>query len=195
MRTILLASNNRGKLLELRPMLEPLGFEVLSLRDLGIEHDVVEDADSFEGNAAKKAIELARTAQMLALADDSGLEVDALDGAPGVLSARFSGENATDQTNNTLLLERLRDAADRRARFRCVLVLASPAGEVLHTTAGVVEGRISREPRGTNGFGYDPLFVPEGFEQTMAELDPATKATISHRGKAFAAMRDRLGEP
>lgn len=192
MRAILLASNNRGKLLELRPLLEPLGFEVVSPAERGIELDVIEDADTFEGNATKKAIEFARTASMLALADDSGLEVDALDGAPGVLSARFSGENATDATNNALLLERLRDASARTARFRCVLVLASPEGEVLHTTAGVVEGRILREPRGDNGFGYDPLFVPEGFDQTMAELDPTTKSSISHRGRAFSALRDHL---
>ena len=194
MSKLLLASNNRGKLLELRPLLEPIGLQVISPRELDLELDVVEDADTFEGNARKKATAFARAAGMPALADDSGLEVDALDGAPGVYSARFSGDHATEASNNALLLERLADVPPpRTGRFRCVLALADAQGNVLITTDGTVEGVIVETPRGTHGFGYDPLFVPEGFEKTMAELSGEAKSAISHRGKAFRALRDILG--
>ncbi len=174
-------------------MLEPLGIEVVLPADRGLDLDPVEDKDTFIGNATKKAIEFAEAAGIPALADDSGLEVDALDGAPGVFSARFSGEGATDARNNALLLERLQDvAAPRTARFRCVLVLASPEGSVVHTTRGVCEGTILETPRGTAGFGYDPLFVPDGFDVTMAELSATQKSAISHRGRAFAALKEWL---
>lgn len=193
MKTILLGSNNRGKLAELKPMLEPLGIEVVLPADRGLDLDPVEDRDTLIGNATKKAIEFAEAAGIPALADDSGLEVDALDGAPGVFSARFSGEGATDARNNALLLERLQDVAvPRTARFQCVLVLASPEGSVLHTTHGICEGTILETPRGTQGFGYDPLFVPDGFDVTMAELSATQKSAISHRGRAFAALKEWL---
>lgn len=174
-------------------MLEPLGIEVVLPADRGLDLDPVEDRDTLIGNATKKAIEFAEAAGIPALADDSGLEVDALDGAPGVFSARFSGEGATDARNNALLLERLQDVAvPRTARFQCVLVLASPEGSVLHTTHGICEGTILETPRGTQGFGYDPLFVPDGFDVTMAELSATQKSAISHRGRAFAALKEWL---
>ena len=194
MKQLLLGSNNAGKLAELKRMLEPLGFDVVGARQAGVELDVVEDEATFIGNAKKKAREFAEASRLLTLADDSGLEVDALGGAPGVLSARFSGPDATDASNNALLLERLHGVEARTARFQCALALASAAGEILHVTTGTIEGRILDTPRGHEGFGYDPLFLPVGSAQTMAELSAEAKGSISHRGRAFAQMRQWLSE-
>jgi len=193
---ILVASSNAKKLEELRALFADLPTEVI-----GPEAplpEVVEDAETFVGNARKKALAIARHAGVVTIADDSGLEVDALAGAPGVRSARFATdagrapEPERDTANNALLMERLAGVSDRGARFRCVLVLATPEGEVLETTEGAVEGRILESPRGDGGFGYDPLFVPEGEERTMAELSVAEKAALSHRGRAARAMAERL---
>ncbi|MFO0692234.1 MAG: RdgB/HAM1 family non-canonical purine NTP pyrophosphatase [Polyangiales bacterium] len=191
---LLVATGNKGKLAELARLFAGLDLELVSLRDVAIDQDVVEDADTFHGNARKKAVELARRSGLLTLADDSGLEVDALGGAPGVLSARYAGEGAGDEANNTKLLEALRDVPDekRTARFRCVLSLADAEGHELVHTEGACEGLIVHAPRGTNGFGYDPLFVPTGETRTMAELDPEEKHARSHRGAASRAMRDEL---
>lgn len=218
MRTLLLATRNRHKLEEIRAILGA-DNRYLSLANFPDAPTVEEDADSFAGNAAKKALALARwlgAAQTgpavnlvgsdgLVVADDSGLEVDALKGAPGVRSARFAGPesgrqgNSPDAANNAKLLRLLADVpADRRtARFRCVVAVAvlspdeKPQGR-LRLFEGVCEGRIGFEPRGSNGFGYDPLFIPTGFEQTFAELGEATKNAISHRARALAALRDWL---
>ncbi len=169
--------------------------------------EVVEDAPDFEGNARLKAVALASATGEWALADDSGLEVDGLDGAPGVHSARFAGEEATDADNLAKLISALaelpHDHPGRRARFRCVIVLRSPGGTehgdtpskiVEVVTTGTVEGRISAVAKGEQGFGYDPVFVPEeGDGRTFAEMAPEEKHAISHRGRALAALVDRLG--
>ncbi|MDD9964967.1 MAG: non-canonical purine NTP pyrophosphatase [Myxococcales bacterium] len=216
---LLIATTNAGKLAELRAMLSDLPeLEVLSLDDVPPVPPVEEDGDTFEHNARKKAVETARATGLPTLADDSGLEVDALDGAPGVYSARFAGIGASDADNNQKLLTELAHTPDseRTARFRAVLALAlwpeSPRGAAtregtsgpgsdvsaetldleLHLVAGVVEGTILRAPRGDAGFGYDPLFVPRGDTRSMAELPKVAKNTISHRARALQNLRALL---
>jgi len=189
---LLVATSNPGKLRELRAMLDGLDIELVTVREAGIDGEVVEDQPTFEGNARKKATTLARRAGFAALADDSGLEVDALSGAPGVYSARYAGEGATDQANVAKLLGALGESADRSARFRCVLALAWASGEVAFVADGRCEGAIAFAPSGDGGFGYDPIFVATGHERSMASLDAAEKNAISHRGKAMAAMRGFL---
>ena len=199
---LVVATHNKGKLAELRALLAGLDIDVLSADEaLKRELVVVEDGDTFEENALKKARAMTTATVMLTLADDSGLEVDSLGGAPGVRSARYAGERATDADNNKALLEAL-DALDadpmvkspesaHKARFRCVLALVDPFvrdGEP-HVVEGVCEGRITRTPRGSGGFGYDPLFLVEGTDKTMAELSDDEKNRISHRAKAFEKLR------
>lgn len=194
---VLLATTNDGKLREYRRLLaEVPGLELETMASLSIAVGVDEDRDSFEENARKKATEIAAVAGVACLADDSGLEVDALDGHPGVFSARYAGEGATDASNNAKLLEELRDVSDeeRTARFRCAIVVVDASGNELAAVDGTCEGRIAREPRGEHGFGYDPLFVPDGYEQTLAELGPETKNRISHRAKAAAKLAPLLRE-
>jgi XTP/dITP diphosphohydrolase len=194
--SLVVATNNRGKLGELRHLLEGLPVEVLSLEDVSKKPiNVVEDGETFEENAIKKAREVASATMMLTLADDSGLEVEVLGGAPGVRSARFAGERATDAENNAALLAAL-DTADAHtgefeARFRCVLALVDPLvrdGEPL-VVEGTCSGKITRTPRGSGGFGYDPLFLVEGTDKTMAELTEDEKNRISHRAKATQSLR------
>jgi len=191
---LLFGTNNPSKLRELSQLLDQLDgrrFEILGMKAAGLVLDVVEDRDSFEGNARKKATELALAAKLPTLADDSGLEVDALDGAPGIYSARYSGTHGDHVANNRKLLRELEAHADRRARFRCVLALAAATGEVLHVADGRCEGRIATALRGEGGFGYDPLFLPDATPgRTMAELSPEEKNAISHRGQAARAMAE-----
>ncbi|WP_437576321.1 RdgB/HAM1 family non-canonical purine NTP pyrophosphatase [Sorangium sp. So ce887] len=193
---LLAATSNRGKLAELRSLLADLPIEVLSLAEvLPDAPPVVEDGATFLDNALLKVRAGVLRSQMVTLAEDSGLEVDALGGRPGVRSARFAGESATDAENNEALLSALAHVADdaRRARFRCVMVLLDPRSkEQPVVTEGRCEGWIGREPRGTGGFGYDPLFVVEAYGRTMAELDEAEKNRVSHRGRAAQAMRSAL---
>ena len=192
---LVVATRNRGKLAELRSLLGAhRGLELLCLSDLLLFFEVVEDGDTFLANAQKKAREVALATRLPTLADDSGLLVDALEGAPGVHSARFAGEQASDDENNTRLLELLAKVPteDRRARFRCVLALATPDGTLGPHTEGECEGRIVREPRGAHGFGYDPLFEVEGLGRTMAELSSAEKDDLSHRAVATRRMKDEL---
>jgi len=192
---LVVATRNRGKLAELRSLLGAhRGLELLCLSDLPPLPEVVEDGDTFLANAQKKAREVALATRLPTLADDSGLLVDALEGAPGVHSARFAGEQASDDENNTRLLELLANVPteDRRARFRCVLALARPDGTLGPHTEGECEGRIVREPRGAHGFGYDPLFEVEGLGRTMAELSSAEKDDLSHRAVATRRMKDEL---
>ena len=193
---VVLASANPAKVAELRQILG----DRLDLVARPVEvAEVVEDADTFAGNARLKAVALVEATGLAALADDSGLEVDALDGAPGVRSARYAGEDATDEDNVARLLADLAavsldDAtAGRRARFRCVLILRRPDGT--ETVAeGSVEGAIAETPRGSGGFGYDPVFVPDdGDGATFAEMDPAAKHAISHRGRAIETLLGLLG--
>ncbi len=190
---LILATKNQGKVRELRELLQDLGIEVSSLQDVEGLPEVIEDGDSFFENAMKKARTIAEATGLMALADDSGLEVDALGGGPGVRSARFSGPGATDESNNQKLLEMLEGVPPegRGARFRCVMVLYHPSGKWL-ATEGACEGLIGTSPRGTKGFGYDPVFFLPDRGKTMAELDLEEKNRISHRGKALGALREKL---
>jgi XTP/dITP diphosphohydrolase len=185
---LLLATRNANKTREVREILGD-GWEVEDLTARPDLPDVEETGETFEENAKLKALAAAEHYDGWVLADDSGLEVDALGGAPGVRSARFAGEGADMAANRALLLEKLREARgkDRRGRFRCVLVLAR-AGAVAGVFHGTIEGVITPVERGAGGFGYDPLFVPEGSCRTFAEMEPAQKHALSHRGRALAAL-------
>ena len=190
MRRLLIATNNAGKVREIKAILGEFYDELVSLKDIGLELNVVEDGDTFEANAVKKAREAARAAGCDALADDSGLCVAALDGAPGVYSARYAGEHATDEENNAKLLAALDGVEDRRAKFVSVVALAS--GDAVTTARGEVEGVIAHAPSGSGGFGYDPLFFVPELGQTFAEIPAEVKNTLSHRARALAALRDKL---
>lgn len=184
---MLFATNNPGKAREFRRMLADVPVEVVTPGELGIELDVVEDGTSYEENARKKAEEFAAAGGCIALADDSGIEVDALDGRPGYLSARYGGPGLDDAGRVRLLLEELDGVpeAERAGRFRAVVAIAAPGAET-RTFAGVVEGAITREVRGDGGFGYDPVFV-RADGRTTAELSDAEKDAVSHRGQAVRA--------
>jgi XTP/dITP diphosphohydrolase len=187
-RRLVLGTGNPGKVEELRALLADLPLELIPGPTLGHPPDVEEDADTLAGNARKKAEAYRAAAGTPALADDTGLEVAALDGRPGVRTARFAGPDATPDDNKHKLLEVLEGVDDRRARFRTVVALVDDAGTA-HTFEGVCEGTIITAPRGDGGFGYDPLFRPEGHDQTFAEMPPAAKNDISHRRKALDALR------
>ena len=188
---LVLATRNKKKLEELKRITFGLPVTILSLDDFPGCPEVVEDQDSFEGNARKKAEVVCRYTGKPSLADDSGLEVDALNGAPGVYSARYAGGlgNGDDAKNNEKLLAELANVPDekRGAQFVCCIALAFPDG-MINTFLGTVQGRIGWELKGTNGFGYDPLFLPEGQAKTFAELPGAEKDLLSHRGKALRAL-------
>ena len=174
----------------------PLGFEIKTLADFSETLDVVEDGGSFCENAYKKACEQAVFLQLPVLAEDSGLVVDVLKGAPGIFSARFSGKNATDESNNALLLEKLADVPweHRTAHYVCEMVLSDAEGRILAVTSGTCSGRIRLEPDGTNGFGYDPLFEVVEYRQTFGRLAPIVKQAISHRSRAARLMRQIMGK-
>lgn len=183
---LLVATGNQGKLKEIRRLLENSGVEVVGLDQFGTPPEVIEDGDTFEANARKKAVEMAAFSGYLTLADDSGLVVNALNGAPGVHSARYAGEQGNDAANNAKLLEEMSTIADehRQAAFHCVMALASPDGQC-QTFVGRVSGLIMRGERGGGGFGYDPLFIVPEYGKTMAELPLDIKNRISHRGTAL----------
>jgi len=198
---VLLASGNPKKAAELLHMLKPFGFGVLQPADVGGLPEVIEDQPTFEGNAAKKAISAARASGQISLADDSGLCVDALDGAPGVHSARYSGVHGDDAANNAKLLAALEGLPEsaRGAHFVCTLCVANPEGKILFQTRGEVHGRIRSDARGEFGFGYDPLFdldEPESpfHGRVMAELQPHEKAQVSHRGRALQNLAALLSQ-
>jgi XTP/dITP diphosphohydrolase len=182
---LLLATNNKAKVREYKHLLQGLPFEVVSLAELGINTRVDEVGESLEENARLKATTLAQESQLLTLADDSGLEVDALGGEPGRLSARCAGEGASDKDRINYLLARLKDVPGekRSARFRCVIAIATPDGEV-ELCSGECHGFITLEPRGEEGFGYDPIFYLPELAKTMAELTLEVKNQVSHRGQA-----------
>ena len=188
-RRLLVATNNQHKLAEIRAILAPAGINVVSLAEIGLQLEVVEDAPTFAGNAAKKALEVAAAANLPAMADDSGLEVAALRGEPGVYSARYAGTPTNDQANTAKLLHELTGVSDRRARFVCCIALALP-GTLLGVVSGDIPGRIVDTPRGSNGFGYDPVFVPDGFSESFAELSAETKNRLSHRANALKHALD-----
>ncbi len=192
---IILATGNRGKVKEIRDLVADLPISFLSLNDIPDPPEVLEDGATFEENALKKARETARATGMPALADDSGLCVDALDGRPGVLSARYAGDDSSDESKYRRILKEMRDVPEgkRTARFVCVLALVHPDGEE-RIFRGVCEGRITREPRGAGGFGYDPIFLYEDSERTFAEIGREFKNQVSHRGRALAAFAEYLRE-
>jgi XTP/dITP diphosphohydrolase len=191
---LLVATGNAGKLREIRALLGDLSIKLVSLADFPTIEEVAETGSTFAENAALKALGYARRAGVLTLADDSGLEVDALGGAPGVRSARYLGEHASYADRMNALLTALKAAKDdaRTARFVCALAIASDKQEMLYTTEGTCEGRIGDSPRGSGGFGYDPVFIPQGFSQTFGELPADIKDGISHRGRALAKARQFL---
>jgi XTP/dITP diphosphohydrolase len=191
-RIIVIATRNKGKVEELRALLGDLPVEVRAAGDYEGLGEVEEDAESFEGNALKKAHAVARFTGEAALADDSGLEVDALDGAPGVHSARYAGPDGDAEANRQRLLSTLRDAVDRRARFRCALAFVDGVNEWVFD--GSCEGEIINEERGEGGFGYDPVFAPDGYVVTFAEMSRQEKNVISHRGRAMRKLRVFLDE-
>ncbi len=190
---LVLATNNKGKVKELAAMLQPLGFQVVPIGSYPGFQEVEEDGETFQANAIKKAVAAAEFTGELCLADDSGLEVDALAGAPGVHSARFAGEPKDDAANNHKLLALLEGvpAEERTARFRCVIAIAEPSGNN-QTADGACEGIILREQKGEGGFGYDPLFYVPEYQQTFAELDSSKKNAISHRGRALGKALEIL---
>jgi XTP/dITP diphosphohydrolase len=192
-RPLLIATGNSHKFGEIAAFLERVPWRLLSLRDFPSCNPPEENGDSFETNALLKARAYGQRFGVACVADDSGLVVDALDGAPGILSARYGGDGCADADNNAKLLRVLHDVSDalRTARFVCccaLLVQDHPP----HVERGTVEGRIARGLSGLNGFGYDPLFIPSGYDRSFGELDPAVKASISHRAQAFAKMRPYL---
>ena len=192
MSDLLVATTNRGKLREYRELLADARVRLRSLADLDAQpSEPPEDADSFAENAIVKARAYAEATRLITVADDSGLEIAALGGAPGVRTKRYFGEGLSDAERNARLLERLRGAPDRTARFVCVIALAWPGGQV-ETFEGICPGRIADAPAGANGFGYDPVFVPEGYTRTIAELPAEVKNRISHRGRAAAKVRALL---
>ena len=191
---IVLATRNKKKIEEIRRITADLPITILSLDDYPDCPETIEDRDTFEGNATKKAVEVCRCTGKTALADDSGLEVDALNGAPGVYSARYAGSsNGNDVKNYEKLLSELGNVSDekRGARFVCCMALAFPDGSI-KTFLGYAEGCIGREPRGAQGFGYDPVFIPKGYKRTFAEMSGEEKDKLSHRGKALEKLADFL---
>lgn len=194
-RKLLLATTNPGKQREVQAILAGLQFELITLRDFPGVPEAVEDGETFAENARRKALHYARHTGMWTLADDSGLEVDALGGAPGVFSARYAGADATDAANNAKLIAQLAGVPDvaRRARFRCCIAVAV-GDRVVASSSGCIEGQIVDHPRGHNGFGYDPHFLVPQLGQTAAEMPPELKNSISHRARALTAIRSRLEE-
>ncbi len=192
---LVIATRNRKKVEEIRRILEGLPVTLFSIDDFPGCPEVEEDADTFEGNAAKKALAVARYAGKPAIADDSGLEVYALNRAPGVFSARYAGPDADDRKNREKLLLEMQgiEQSKRGARFVCLVALAFSDGEV-RTFEGYVEGRIGTEPRGSSGFGYDPVFYPTGHDSTFAEMSAEEKDVLSHRGMALKRLREYLSK-
>lgn len=192
---MIFATGNMGKMKEIKAILGDIGEEILSMKEAGIDMDIVEDGSTFEENAIIKAKAVMERTGKLALADDSGLEIDALNKEPGIYSARYMGEDTPYEIKNSNLIERMKGVKgkDRSARFVCVIAAAFPDGEII-TTRGTIEGVIAEEPAGENGFGYDPIvYVPE-YGMTTGQMDPDSKNAISHRGKALTAMKKILEE-
>lgn len=190
---ILIASRNPHKLAEIRAIFDLPGIEIVGAHEVEGLPEVIEDGRTFQANAVKKAVSLALLTKLWTLADDSGLEVDALNGEPGVYSARFAGEPADYVANNAKLLSLLEQQAQRAARFVCVVALSSPSGRA-QIVEGTCPGQILRESRGDQGFGYDPLFVPDSYAQTFAQMPSALKNKISHRAMALKRAMQLWGE-
>ncbi len=193
MEKLVVATKNKGKIVEIKKVLSNIPFDVVTMSDLGINIDVDEDGTTFEENSMKKAKEICRLSHTIVMADDSGLEVDFLNGAPGIYSARFGGPEATDMDKNEKLLNMLKDVPfeQRTARFVCAIAIAFPDGRSF-VVRDTCEGFIGFECKGDNGFGYDPLFYMQQYEKTMAELSIDIKNEISHRAKALKKMADKI---
>lgn len=191
---LLIATSNRHKLRELRELLKGCGLDVVGLDAFPGAPEVVEDGATLDANARKKAMVLAAYSGVWALADDSGLEVAALDGAPGVYSARYAGPACDAVANVIKLMTTLEGVSDRRACFRCVIAIASPDGGFCHRVEGRCDGRIAEVAAGEGGFGYDPVFIPDGETLTFAQMQPEQKHGLSHRGRALRAARAVLGD-
>lgn len=194
MKKVILATKNLGKVKEMASLLKDMDIQVLSLKDIEDAPEVIEDGNTFLENAHKKACAISRVTGLIAISDDSGLEVDALGGAPGIYSARYAGEGASDEENYLKLLDELKDVAvgKRTARFRCVLVVCDPTGRWI-SAEGACEGRIGLSPRGEHGFGYDPVFLlPD--DLTMAEIPPEKKNQLSHRAHALKILKKKLSD-
>lgn len=192
---IIFATGNEGKMKEVRMILKDLNQDIKSLKEMNLDVDIVEDGKTFEENAMIKAKTIMKLTNEIVLADDSGLEVDYLDKAPGVYSARYLGEDTSYKIKNQFIIDRLKNATgtQRSARFVCVIACAMPDGTIL-TTKATIEGMIGYEEKGENGFGYDPIFIVPEYNCTTAELSPEQKNRISHRGKALQAMKLKLQE-
>lgn len=193
MKRIIFATTNEGKMKEIRLIMEDSGYEIVSLKEAGISADIIENGTTFEENALIKAETIAKLTGELALADDSGLEVDYLDKAPGIYSARFLGEDTGYDVKNQYILDKLKDVpqSGRSARFVCAIALADGKGNTW-TKRATIEGYIGDEARGENGFGYDPIFMVPEYNKTTAELSIDEKNKISHRAKALKAMKEEL---
>ena len=192
---IIFATGNEGKMREIRMIMEDLGLEILSMKEAGLKADIEENGTTFEENAVIKAKGIAALCEDIVLADDSGLEIDALNKEPGVLSARYMGEDTDYHIKNMSLVNRLEGVPDeqRTARFICAIAAALPDGRVLETKAAM-EGRIGYEERGENGFGYDPIFMLPEYGLSTAEISPELKNELSHRGIALRLMKEKLKE-
>jgi XTP/dITP diphosphohydrolase len=191
MSKLIFATKNEGKIKEVRNIFSDSGYKITSLLELDAKFEVEENDNTFEGNAKKKAIEVYNEYKIPVIADDSGIEVEQLNGVPGVYSARYAGENATDEDNNQKLLNELKNFSEPHyARYFCCAVYYD--GENYIAEYGKVKGKIIMNPKGSRGFGYDPLFLPEGYDQTMAELSSEVKNSISHRGKAFNKLKEKI---
>jgi XTP/dITP diphosphohydrolase len=190
---IVLATRNKKKVEEIQRILEGMDINILTLNDFPECPEVEENADTFEGNAIKKAIAISKCTGKMAVSDDSGLEVFALGGEPGVRSARYAGEQSDDLANNEKLLYQMRDFTRdaRGAQFICIIAVATPDGKT-HTYQGVVAGKVAKKAIGTKGFGYDPLFVPDGFESSFGEMSDEEKDSISHRRVALEKFKNDL---
>ena len=193
MKKLIFATGNENKMKEIRMILGDLDYEILSMKEAGIDVDIVEDGKTFEENAMIKAKAISKIANCLVLADDSGLEVDYMDKQPGIMSARWMGEDTTYRIKNQKIIDNLEGVPkeQRTARFVCAIAAAFPDGKVI-TKRGTIEGIIGYEERGENGFGYDPIFFVPEFGKTTAELSPEEKNKISHRGKALRMMKPEL---
>ncbi len=188
---LIIASNNKHKVYEIKKILGDKFTDILSLKEAGIDHETVEDGLTFMENAVKKAKEISEISGCASIADDSGICAHALDGAPGVFSARFSGVHGDDEANNDLLIERLKDKEDKGAHYACAIALSYPDGRLV-TAEGHMYGRIIDERRGDRGFGYDPIFIPDGESRTVAEMTDEEKNAISHRANALNALLEKM---
>lgn len=191
--TLVLATTNKNKVKEFQEMVGDFPIEIKSMADFGTIPECIEDGETFDDNAYKKALHTAKILGLPAIADDSGLVVDALGGAPGVYSARYAGDDASDEDNCQKLLKEMKGEKNRRAAFKCVLSIAVPSGPAL-TYEGSCEGTILEEKRGESGFGYDPLFYFEEFDKSFAECNSEEKNKVSHRGKALAELRNEFDQ-